>query len=293
MKAFSLVAVCVSASFLVAGDERPADPVDQKSPKPPTPELVPPPPTPVKPKPPAGVWLGCDFAKPDPTAIAQLPSLPPGMGLVVRRVFPDSPAEASKIEMMDVIWKFDDQMIVNQSQLATLLNLKNPGDGVSLTVFRAGKSIEVSVKLAAIPPEMAETFERMREWMRFPDEPGGLGEKIVDRGDRTATYKTEHGKAVVKRDGEDYQVTIQDPKGAELLNKKFPADGKWDGIPDGWHRRVWVLRRSLDFALENNNLAPVRPPRPRVVPSPTEAVMPPPAVVSPPGKPASPETPEH
>lgn len=291
MKAFSLVAVCVSASLLAAGDERPADPVGQKSPEPPTPELVPPP-TPVKPKPPVGVWLGCDFAKPDPTAIAQLPSLPPGMGLVVRRVFPDSPAETSKIEMMDVIWKFDDQMIVNQSQLATLLNLKRPGDNANLTLFRAGKSVEIRVILAAIPPELAETFERMRERMQFPDESGGLGEKIVDRGERTATYKTEHGKGVVKRDGDDYLVTIQDEKGTELLNKKFPADGKWEGIPDGWHRRVWVLRRSLDYALDNS-LAPVRPPRPRVVPSPTEAVMPPPAVVSPPGKPAPPETPEH
>jgi hypothetical protein len=299
MKMPSTAAVFVAASLLAAGEDRPPGEI-----APPVPHMAEPPPMPgppppwcgTTPTPPAGVWLGCMLNKPEPTAVAQIPSLPPGMGLVVRSIFPDSPAVAAKLEPMDVIWKLDDQMLVNQSQLATLLSLKRPGDEAKLAVFRAGKSIEVPVKLAAIPASMAGNLEDWHDRMQLPDS----SERVIDRGERTATYKTEHGKAVVKRDGISYVVTIQDAGGKELLNQKFPADGKWEGIPDGWNRRVWVLRRSLDYALDNS-LSPVRPPRPRVVPAPQntspatppEAVMPTPSIVSPPGKNTSSGTSGH
>lgn len=300
MKALSAAAVFVTASLLVVGEDRPQ--IEGLAPAPPKasapPMAGPPPPwCEAKPNQPAGAWLGCVLNKPEPTAVAQIPSLPPGMGLVVRSIFPDSPAFAAKLEPMDVIWKLDDQMLVNQSQLATLLSLKRPGDETKLTVFRAGQSVEVPVKLAAIPANMVGNFEDWADRMHMPDS----SERVIDRGERTATYKTDQGKAVVKRDGEDYLVTIHDPQGKEMLSQKFPADGrKWEGIPDGWNRRVWMLRRSLDYALDNS-LAPVRPPRPRVVPvpaetapsKPPEAVTPPPAIVSPPGKPTSAGTSEH
>jgi len=35
-----------------------------------------------------GAWLGCILNKPEPSAIAQIPTLPPGMGLVVRGIAP-------------------------------------------------------------------------------------------------------------------------------------------------------------------------------------------------------------
>jgi hypothetical protein len=189
---------------------------------------------------------------------------------------------------MDVLWKLDDQMLVNQSQLAALLNLKHPGDNAILAVFRAGKSIEIPVKLGTIPADSEGSFKEWRDRALLP--PDVFGGVVVERGDRTATYSTDEGKAVVKREGEGYRVTIHDSVGKQLLDSQFLAGGKWDGIPDGWHRRVWVLRRSLDHAMENA-LAPVRPPRPRIVPAPENPVPPPAAVVSPPGEGATPPVP--
>ncbi|MCF7734154.1 MAG: PDZ domain-containing protein [Akkermansiaceae bacterium] len=211
-----------------------------------------------------GTWLGCKLSKPEAAATAQIPSLPPGMGLVVREVLAGSPAEAAKLEAMDVLWKFDDQLIANQAQLATLLNLKGPGDLATLTVFRAGQSIEAAVTLAAIPKDREAEFKEWRDRALFP---GGFDPMVrVDRGARTATYKTDEGKAMVMREGEGYRVTIHDPKDRLLFDQVLVPGVKSD-LPEGWHRRVWVLRRSLDHSLEDS-LTPVRPPRPRVVPTP-------------------------
>ena len=223
-----------------------------------------------------GTWLGCMLSKPEAAAVAQIPSLPPGMGLVVRGVLAGSPAESAKLEAMDVLWKFDDQLIANQGQLATLLNLKRPGDLAKLAVFRAGQSIEAAVTLAAIPKDREAEY---KEWRDRALLPGGFDPMVqFDRGTRTATYMTDEGKAVVRREGEGYRVTIHDPKDQLVFDQVLVAGVKWD-VPEGWHRRIWVLRRSLDHSLENS-LTPVRPPRPRVVPAPEKPATPPAPAVS-------------
>lgn len=223
-----------------------------------------------------GTWLGCMLSKPEAAAVAQIPSLPPGMGLVVRGVLAGSPAESAKLETMDVLWKFDDQLIANQGQLATLLNLKRPGDMAKLAVFRAGQSVEAAVTLAAIPKGREAEY---KEWRDRALLPGGFDPMVqFDRGTRTAAYKTDEGKAVVRREGDGYRVTIHDSKDQLLFDQVLVAGAKWD-VPEGWHRRVWVLRRSLDHSLENS-LTPVRPPRPRVVPAPEKPASPPAPAIS-------------
>lgn len=206
-------------------------------------------------------WLGLGIAKPQPSVIAQIPSLPTGIGFVIESVLPGGPAEAAKLQALDVVWKFGDQLLANQAQLATLLNLKRPGDEVQLAVFRAGQPMEVTLKLGESPPPPHPVPRRS-----FEDD--SLCEtKIVTPGERTATYSTDQGKAVIKREGEAYRVTITDPEQKVLFDGVLPEDGDLDKIPVGWHRRVWVLRRSLDHAMANQ-IVPVRPPRPRVIPTP-------------------------
>jgi|GEM_PF-1293458 len=71
-----------------------------------------------------------------------------GMGLLVELVEKDSPAEAAGIKKHDILLKLGDQQIVNAEQFAVLVRSKKPGDEVTLTIMREGKTQELKAKLA-------------------------------------------------------------------------------------------------------------------------------------------------
>ena len=216
-------------------------------------------------------WIGCFLLRPDPAVAAQIPDLPPGVGLLVHSVSPDSPASAAKLQANDIIWKFRDQWIINQAQLAVLLRNAVIGEQVPLVIFRSGKSIELPVTLAAAP-----------EWCKdgFFFDHGGMPSAppiIVDKshGARTASAKTSQGQAVMTRLEDSYQVTIKNPDGEVLFTKVLSEGDRWSDIPQGWHRTLYALRRSLDNT-EESALAPVRPSRQRVIQPQPEDRGPPP-----------------
>jgi hypothetical protein len=91
-------------------------------------------------------FLGVETAS-VPDALAAQLGLGENMGLVVRRVADDSPA-ASVLKEHDVLTKFGDQLLVDSRQLSVLIRAKKAGDEVKLTLFRGGKEMTVSVKLA-------------------------------------------------------------------------------------------------------------------------------------------------
>lgn len=74
--------------------------------------------------------------------------LPDGVGLVVLGVLKDGPSAKAGIVVHDVLHKLDDQLLVNQEQLAVLVRMHKVGDVVALTVIRSGKSLVLSAKLA-------------------------------------------------------------------------------------------------------------------------------------------------
>lgn len=223
-------------------------------------------------------WLGFSIRKPDAAVMAQTPGLPAGIGFVIQAVTPGGPADLAKLSPMDVLWKFGDQMLVNQGQLATLLSLQHPGDEVTLAVFREGKPVDIKVRLGETPANPKEFSRDVVDAAILSDE--GSPMKIVNILDRTATFSNADGDASVRREGEGYKVLITGPDKRVIYDGLLPADGNLSAIPDEWHRRICVLRRSLDHALENR-LVPVRSPRPRVVPPPP-AVPPAPVEGSPP-----------
>ena len=223
-------------------------------------------------------WLGLGFSgrKPDATSAALIPSLPPGIGLVVQAVSPGGPADLSQVQPKDVLWKFADQLLVNQGQLATLLNLKRPGDEIALAIFRDGKPTEIKVTLGEAPADNRDFSRDMVDAAILCDD--GHPTRIITPENRTATFSDSDGKALVRREGEGYQVVIHGPDKQVVFDGTLGADGNSDTIPADWRRRIYVLRRSLDHALDSR-IVPVRAPRPRVVlpPSPPPGVTPPPA----------------
>ncbi|MEO0018364.1 MAG: hypothetical protein RLZZ522_1647 [Verrucomicrobiota bacterium] len=262
---------------LPCGAEDP-DPTTAALPMPPSTALPTPPPPGIPPGLRAAVpvapdaWLGLGVEKLSPSHVEKIPALPPGIGFLVESVLPGGPAEAAQLQPKDVVWKFGDQWLANKAQLATLLNLKRPGDEVTLAVFRSGLPLEVTVKLGTAPPNRKPLARST-----YGDDPF-RDDRVIFPGERTAIYSTEQGKAVIKREGEGHHVTITDPDEKVTFDRVLPPDGDLDDVPKGWQRRVWVLRRSLDHAIANQ-IVPIRPPRPRVVPS-APAVPAPPTTAS-------------
>ncbi len=218
-----------------------------------------------RPPQPPHAWLGLQVSKPDETTTAHMPSLPPGIGFVIRALDPEGPAKAAGLQELDLLVKLGDQMLVNEGQLAALLRLSKPSDEITLSGFRAGQPLEVKLTLGRAPHRKRPFPVDFVESAILPG--GGCGGpmRVVNVAERLASYSTDDGRAVVQHDGELYQVKIHGPREELIYAGQLPADGSLEQIPERWRRRVSALRRGLDQALEGR-LMPSRQPRPRVVP---------------------------
>ena len=209
-------------------------------------------------------WLGLQVSRPDESITVHLPELPPGIGFVVRSIDPGGPAASAGLEEYDVLWKLGDQMLVNEGQLAALLRLSKPGDEVVLSGFRAGKPLEVKLKLGEQPEAKLPFPTDVVDSAILPVECGGPM-RVVNVAEKFASYVTDDGRAEVRKDGAVYKVKIQTDGDELVYQGDLPADGGLAAVPENWQRRVDALRRGLDLALEGR-MVPSRQPRPRVVP---------------------------
>ncbi|MDB6167352.1 MAG: htrA, partial [Verrucomicrobia bacterium] len=91
-------------------------------------------------------FLGVETHPADATLAEQL-NLARGTGLVVRMIAPESPAAAA-LRKNDILVKLDDQLLIEQRQLAVLIRNHREGDDVTITYIRGGKEGTARVKLA-------------------------------------------------------------------------------------------------------------------------------------------------
>lgn len=213
---------------------------------------------------PPKVWMGLRVSKPEESTAAQIPSLPEGIGFLVASIDKDGPAEAAGLRKLDIIWKLDDQMLVNESQMVTLLRLKSAGDEIKLAAFRAGQPFEVTLTLADAPAHKEKAPGDLMDAAMFPKE-CGWPMRVVNVADKTASYQRDEGRAEVRFKGDVYHVRITGPKDEVIHEGDVPKDGRINEVPKEWLRIVYALRRGLDHALEKGPEDP-RQPRPRVVP---------------------------
>ncbi|MDR2845002.1 MAG: PDZ domain-containing protein [Puniceicoccales bacterium] len=93
-------------------------------------------------------FLGIQTAQAD-ASTRQLLALTDGTGLRVQFVAAQSPAHA-KLQTGDVLVRLDEQILCNHEQLRALIRAKKPGDTITLTLLRDGKTTEVKVQLTGI-----------------------------------------------------------------------------------------------------------------------------------------------
>lgn len=233
----------------------------------PSPADVPQPPLPVPLQAPTGrAWLGVQLDRVDATMSAHIPGLPQGVGMLVKAVDESGPARDAKLRTYDVIWKMDEQLLVNSAQLATLLRLKKPGEEVTLSVFRSGQPMEVKMQFGDIPIGKDGFSNELAEAAILPTDGGPV--RMVNLAEKTVVYSNEEGKAVLRKDGDSYLVVIRKADEQLIYEGEVSTKDQVEELPENWRRRVCALKRGLDYAIEGS-IVPVRPPRPRVVPPPS------------------------
>lgn len=77
------------------------------------------------------------------------------VGALVSSVEKGSPAQKAGIEAGDVILKFNGKSITRSSELPPLVSEQAPGSAANVTVWRKGKSRDISLRLAEVPNQQA------------------------------------------------------------------------------------------------------------------------------------------
>ena len=85
--------------------------------------------------------------EPVPSVLRDYIDLPKGIGLLLPKIAKDGPADKAGLEDNDIITTFDGQMIVNVSQLSTLIEMKGAGATVPVKVIRKGEELTLEVTL--------------------------------------------------------------------------------------------------------------------------------------------------
>lgn len=94
-------------------------------------------------------YLGITYQPVDPLSTSGM-DLSVTYGVVIARVEPGSPAAKAGLQEGDVILAFNNQKL-DEDALTALLVKHKPGDVVTLTIWRSGKQLDLTVTLGARP----------------------------------------------------------------------------------------------------------------------------------------------
>lgn len=81
---------------------------------------------------------------------AQLPDLPPGMGVLVDQVIPESVAQQAGLRRFDILLSWDGKQVKDRKHLLRLVQANLAGRQAPLVVVRAGKEMTLHINLAEL-----------------------------------------------------------------------------------------------------------------------------------------------
>ena len=92
--------------------------------------------------------------------VAEAVGLNKPQGALVRGVESGAPADKAGVEAGDIILKFDGKTIEKSADLPRLVGATKPGTRASITVFRRGSTVDLTVQVAEIEPDKVAKKER-------------------------------------------------------------------------------------------------------------------------------------
>ncbi len=188
-------------------------------------------------------WLGFQIERVTDTVRAQLPQLLKGTGFVITSVDPKSPCNQAGLLPHDIIWKFGDQILVNEAQLDVLLHHRTPGDLVKISLFRSGKELQTEIIIGKRPaPTVAilgPTIDSTRK------DVGHIEMPVIPPTDGQRTATLEVGDALIQIETRDDELwlSIVD-KGVNVFDDVLNEQNE-KNIPAAWHQPVSELRQTL------------------------------------------------
>jgi hypothetical protein len=207
-------------------------------------------------------WVGLSVGPLEDAMRAHAPGLPPGVGFLVKVVHEGGPAEEAGVKAFDILWKLDDQLLVNHAQFAALLGMHRAGDKIALSVIRSGEQQSIELTLAEMPATPPDVAISPMELTLTPAGVPGMPKTVVIPGQRTAELTREDGSTAKLTKGEDgFEVSILDPEGEVIY--EGPVGGENTAVPEAWRCSIGALIRGLQRA-ENQDWRP-RQPRRRVI----------------------------
>ena len=212
-------------------------------------------------------WMGIHLTWMEKATAAQLHGVPEGFGLLIEEVEPLSPANDAGLQSLDVLWKYDDQLVASKRQLFALIKQTGIGNEAALTISRAGENVLMPIVIG-IRPENPEELAQGATEVLMPPLPGAIVRQL-DLGQRSG-FIEEGGVTVSlrrKEKGAAYSVSEGDNVLSEGIlvgedSTLWPAT-----IDDKVRRKLEVLLKSLANA-ENREANAPHQPRIRRVPVP-------------------------
>lgn len=199
-------------------------------------------------------WLGVATSPVSGALRKQVKLTHKGIGLVVERVEPKSPAADAGLQQYDIIEKLDDQWLVNSQQFGVLIRMHTPGDEIALTVVREGQPVTLRAKLAEKEMAVMDDAEGGVGWLGtvpgdapdvFAISPQGMASFELPRfevdtlmqldnlGDN-ASITINDGQTTLKITRKDGVKMLEatDKDGNELFNGPIDTDEQREALPD-------------------------------------------------------------
>ena len=200
------------------------------------------------------VSLGVSVMKPSAELYSQLPKLPTGSGFLLRNVLSGGSADKAGLKPMDLIWKLDNQLIINESQLMVLLSHQKPGNKVKLSYFRSGEAKDAVIELQP----WVDQAPPLPDMLTFSPSPPTLPMRVISYEDRSASISDKTGTATLTyREGKPW-LHVESNQGVETFNSFVSEKSEIAHVPAIWRSRLPVLQRSLEESIRLRRLPRVR-----------------------------------
>jgi len=135
-------------------------------------------------------------------------------------IVPSSPALESGIQIGDILTRLDGRPVKTPNELIEVISPKTPGTVVNVDVLRAGALIEIPMKVAAKPTQLALTSEPILR-LNYPAHTSQIYRAATDDAERFLATTSN-----------DMTVKLWDLPGKTLLrNIRLPSDQRGVGRP--------------------------------------------------------------
>jgi serine protease Do len=135
-------------------------------------------------------------------------------GALVSQVVDGSPADKAGIQQGDIILKFNGQQVTGASNLKNMVGKEKPGSSATLTVFRSGKTFDISLTIG----------ERNPKKIAAASQKGGSGDTSNELGVDVERLSGAQAEQMGLKEGVGVRVRDLDPEGAAGKMGLKPGD---------------------------------------------------------------------